>query len=86
MSLSAAVVMGGGAFVVGTIGTHRFLSAIEGRALSDAEQARIMDDAMLVPVQVTTIGMLIGAVAALCVPFFLVGWLLQLRGGRRDGS
>jgi hypothetical protein len=86
ISLSVAVVIGGSSFVVMTIGTHRFLSAIAGKSLSEAEQVRIFDASMLAPVQVTTVGMLIGAVAGLCVPVFLIAALLQFRRGRRDGA
>jgi hypothetical protein len=86
VSLSVAVLIGGTSFVLMTVGTHRFLSAIDGKSLSDAEQARILDESLIAPIQVTAAGMLIGAVAALCVPVCLVGALLQFRSGHRDGA
>jgi hypothetical protein len=79
ISLAAAVLIGGTSFVLMTIGSHRFLSATDGKSLSDAELARILDESLLIPMQVTAAGMFFGGVAALSVPVLLVGVLLQAR-------
>lgn len=83
-SLGVAVVIGGTSFVLMTIGMHRFLSAIAGKSLSEAQQVRVLEESVLVSVQVTAAGMLIGGVAAIFVPVFLIGALIQFRSGRRD--
>jgi hypothetical protein len=85
ISLAAAVLIGGGSFVLMTIGAHRYLSATAGKSLSSFEQVRILEESQVVPVEVTTTGMLLGAFAALCVPIFLIAVLLQARGRRDEG-
>jgi len=84
VAVSVALVIGGPSFMLMAVGTHRFLSATAGKSLPDADLVRILDESMLVPVAVTSAGMLIGVTAALCVPVLLVGAIVQFRSDRHD--
>lgn len=77
VSLSAAVGIGGTSFALMAVGTHRFLTATEGKSLSDSARVRVLDQSMLIPVPVAAAGVLAGAMFACCVPIFLMGTLMH---------